>query len=53
MELEFAKVCYADKPDMERGRLQSRWVRLDSLPAPQPMILAKEEFHDDHHDYRL
>ena len=22
--LEFAKVCYADKPDMERGRLQSR-----------------------------
>jgi len=25
----------------------------DSLPAPQPMILAKEEPHDDHHHYRL
>lgn len=24
-----------------------------ALPAPQPMILAKEESHDDHHDYRL
>jgi hypothetical protein len=24
MALEFAKVCYANKPDMERGRLQSR-----------------------------
>jgi len=22
-------------------------------PTPQPMILAKEEPHDDHHHYRL
>ena len=26
---------------------------LDSLPAPQPMISAKEEPQDDHHHYRL
>jgi hypothetical protein len=25
----------------------------DSLPAPQPMLFAKEEPHDDHHHYRL
>ncbi len=24
-----------------------------ALTAPQPMILAKEEPHDDHHHYRL
>ena len=28
-------------------------LALDSLPAPQPMIVAKEEPHDDHHHYRL
>jgi len=37
MEFEFAKVCYTDKPDTERDRLQPRWVCLGSLPAPQPM----------------
>src|SRR6476661_8257731 len=44
MEFEFAKVCYADKPDTERDRLQSRLVCLDSSPAPQPMIFAKRNF---------
>src|SRR6478736_4988989 len=41
MEFEFAKVCYADKPDTERDRLQSRLVCLDSSPAPQPLIFAR------------
>jgi hypothetical protein len=45
--------CHAYKPDTERDRLQSRWVCLDSLPAPQPMIFAKGEPHDDHHHYSL
>ena len=53
MEFEFVKVRYADKPDTERDRLPSRLVCLDSLPAPQPMIFAKEEPHDDHHHYCL
>ena len=44
MEFEFAKVCYADKPDTERDRLQSRLVCLDSSPAPQPMIFATRNF---------
>ena len=46
MEFAFAKVCYADKPDVYNlGEF--------ALPAPQPMILAKEEPHDDHHHHRL
>jgi len=46
-------VRFADKPDTERDRLQSRLVCLDSLPTPQPMIFAKEEPHDDRHHYCL
>ena len=53
MEFEFAKLRYTYKTDAERTRRQSRYVRLDSLPVPQPMMFAKQELHDDddHHHY--
>jgi hypothetical protein len=51
MEFEFAKLRYTDRTDAERTRLQSRCIRLDSLPVPQPMMFTKQELHDDHHHY--
>jgi hypothetical protein len=44
LEFEFAKVCYV---------VVFNLGHLDSLPASQPMIFAKEEPHNDHHHYRL
>ena len=57
-----ARVPLAPWADRSTMRTNRTWngvvfnlgeVCLDSLPAPQPMILAKEEPHDDHHHYRL
>jgi polyphosphate glucokinase len=47
--------CWAARPAAEPVNLGRGWVGFDfeRLPAPQPMILAKEEPHDDHHHYRL
>jgi hypothetical protein len=57
MKSNFAKVRRADKPDAKRDRLQSPVFDpgelASTVSAAQPMIVANEEPHDDHHHYRL
>ena len=46
--------CHCSQCRKHHGSaFRSRVRCLDSLSAPQPMIFAKEEPHDDHHHYRL